>query len=408
MGWAGIGGGAHVIFQHARALMDRGHEVSISVLEGPPDRTKPWHGAIGALDFIEPAEAETRSYDMCVATWWRTAFTAPRISARNYAYFVQMIEQRFYAHMDENLRKAIAATYDLPMPLIVVAQWMSNYFVTRHGRSASVVLNGIDKSLFRPEGPTVAPRQPGRLRILVEGPIGVTHKNVERTIGLLRQSTADEIWLLTGSPIKFYPGIDRLFSGVKHEKCPEIYRSCDAIVKLSLAESVGLPPLEMFHCGGTAIAYGTEAFSEYMLNSKDSLVVPVCDEAAVIAAVNRLKEEPQLLERLRAGAVETASRWPTVEAASETFARTVEAIAAGPPQSRDAIEAGCQLALKANGIDNLDINPYERDTGGSALSRLFAHSRRAIRGSALYRDMVLPWQCRLVRERRSPPMPVYD
>jgi hypothetical protein len=36
---------------------------------------------------------------------------------------------------------------------------------------------------------------------------------------------------------------------------PLVYRSCDILGKLSYVEGMFGPPLEMFHCGWTAIVY---------------------------------------------------------------------------------------------------------------------------------------------------------
>jgi len=96
----------------------------------------------------------------------------------------------------------------------------------------------------------------------------VFFKNVEKTIELCLQSDADEIWLLTSTEISEYPGVDKCFSRVAIEKTPEIYRSCDVLVKLSYVEGMFGPPLEMFHCGGTAIVYDVTGHDEYIKHKK--------------------------------------------------------------------------------------------------------------------------------------------
>jgi hypothetical protein len=51
-----------------------------------------------------------------------------------------------------------------------------------------------------------------------------------------------------------------------------VYRSCDDILKLSLVESMFGPPLEMFHCGGTAIVYNVTGHDEYIVHGRNALV----------------------------------------------------------------------------------------------------------------------------------------
>ncbi len=65
------------------------------------------------------------------------------------------------------------------------------------------------------------------------------------------------------------------------ESTPVIYRSCDVLLKLSKVEGMFGPPLEMFHCGGTAITYDVTGSEEYLVSGRNSLVVPMDDEKAV-------------------------------------------------------------------------------------------------------------------------------
>jgi glycosyltransferase involved in cell wall biosynthesis len=108
----------------------------------------------------------------------------------------------------------------------------------------------------------------------VEGPLGVSYKNVEKTIELCRQAEVDEIWLLTSSEVTDYPGVNRCFSRVPITETAAIYRSCDLLVKLSYVEGMFGPPLEMFHCGGTALVYDVTGHDEYIRHQQNSIVVP--------------------------------------------------------------------------------------------------------------------------------------
>ncbi|WP_431269973.1 glycosyltransferase [Dankookia sp. P2] len=165
----------------------------------------------------------------------------------------------------------------------------------------------------------------------MEGPLGVDFKNVARSIALARRAGIGEIWLLTSSPVTRYPGVARVFSRLPAADCAAVYRSCDVLLKLSLVEGMFGPPLEMFHCGGTAVVYDVTGHDEYIEHEANALVVATGDESGVVAALRRLAQEPGLLPRLTEGAARTAAAWPDWAATSPRFATALGAIAAAPP-----------------------------------------------------------------------------
>ena len=169
----------------------------------------------------------------------------------------------------------------------------------------------------------------------MEGPIDVFHKNVPHTVELCRASDVSEVWLLTSSAISEFPGVDRVFSQVPIDRTPEIYRSCDVLVKLSYIEGMFGPPLEMFHCGGTALVHDVTGHDEYIVHDMNSLVVARDNDELVVAYLNRLCDGPELLDRLKAGARKTSEEWPDWRDASLQFAKALNTICDEPPVSRN-------------------------------------------------------------------------
>ena len=192
----------------------------------------------------------------------------------------------------------------------------------KYGLNVQLVKNGIRKEIYEESGSKYK-KNKNVFRVLVEGPTDVFFKNVPKTIELVKRSKADEVWLLTSSKIDNYNGIDRVFSKVPINECAKIYRSCDVIVKLSYVEGMFGPPLEMFHCGGTAITYNVTGHDEYMINDYNSLIIDTDDEEGVVNAINRLYEDRALLEKLKTNALKTASKWPDWEESSESFYESV-------------------------------------------------------------------------------------
>src|SRR6266699_3944171 len=108
-----------------------------------------------------------------------------------------------------------------------------------------------NKELFTPIGPAIVPRG-ARLRVLVEGS-SAPFKRVAETLRILHGLPDAEVWLLSSSCGVGEELAQRAFLSVPIDAVPAIMRSCHVLVKLSTVEGMFGPPLEMFHCGGTAV-----------------------------------------------------------------------------------------------------------------------------------------------------------
>ena len=318
-------GGTYVIFEHAIRIKRRGNKDVIMVMQ---DTLKPedlfWHPEASELQWMTFEEAKEIEFDAVITTWWSTCYDAYRLKSKAYLYFIQSVESKFYKSNSKFERNYISSTYFFGFNVITEATWIRDFLKENYNLDAELVLNGIRKDIYKSDGPVLSQREKGKLRVLVEGPLGVFFKNVENTIKICRKSKADEIWLLTSTETKNYPGVDRLISRVPIYKTAEVYRSCDVLVKLSYVEGMFGPPLEMFHCGGTAIVYDVTGHDEYIKHGYNSLVVKTDDEQNVIGSINYLKENPHELEKLKLGAKETAEKWNDWDFSSKKFEEAVE------------------------------------------------------------------------------------
>ncbi|WP_227459044.1 glycosyltransferase family 4 protein [Cupriavidus pauculus] len=349
LGSVDISGGSYVIYQHALYAHRQGHDVTIVAQYVYQPHQLTWHSATRELTIVHVDQLDPmHEFDLAVATWWKTATELHRLKAQQYAYFVQSIESRFYGEGEVPLRGLVDSTYRLPLPGVTEATWIQEYLATHYGHAYQLARNGIRKDLYREDGPAAVPRLPrGELRVLVEGPFGVFFKNVGRSLKLMRKARPSETWLLTSSEVSWYPNVDRLFSRVPIERVAEIYRSCDVIVKLSYVEGMFGPPLEMFHCGGTAVVYDVTGHDEYIVDQRNALVVARDDEQGVVDAVQRLQENPDLLASLKQGARETADAWPDWDTSSREFLEVLTAFMDAPRVNRSAIESLNRSAMDA-------------------------------------------------------------
>ena len=347
LGWPEINGGTYVIYEHASRLQQFGHTVFIITRDTVDPARYAWHPDAHTLQWITLEEGKKIAFDLVLATWWESPFLLHHLDASHYVYFVQSIESRFWpsenpADHDARLHslgsQLCESTYTYSIPVITEAGWIKKYLYDKYNTTASLVRNGIRKDLYQADGNRYADPVPGRLRVLVEGPVEVLYKNVLRTVELCRQADVDEVWLLTSSDIESFPGVDRVFSRAPVHDTPPIYRSCDVLVKLSYIEGMFGPPLEMFHCGGTALVYEVTGHDEYIVDGVNGYVVARDDEDAVISCLRTLKKDRNELARLKGGALDTAANWHDWKVASWEFEQALEEIAQGERTSREYLE----------------------------------------------------------------------
>lgn len=324
-----ISGGVLVLYQHAVNLTKLGMEVTFITPVEFSDERKRWFPEAINLNWKTFDQAKDIEYDIALATWWETAFDLYKVKAKKYAYFTQSVESRFYPEEQVAKRKYAESSYALGLACITEATWIKDYLKENFDRNAYLVRNGIHKNIFTVNGDSHAKREKGKLRVLIEGPLEFfPFKNVGKAISLARKSKADEVWLMTSSKCESYPGVDRVFSKVPFAETSKVYRSCDVIVKLSYIEGMFGPPLEMFHCGGTAIVYDVTGHDEYIKHNYNAFVVKKDDDEKVIEYLNILKENTAELDRLKKGALETANKWHDWDKASATLKSSLDSILA--------------------------------------------------------------------------------
>nr|BCN22388.1 putative glycosyltransferase [Vibrio mimicus] len=321
-----ISGGTNVIFEHATRLFSLGNNVTMVTADKISNKRLAWFPGAEKLSWKTYDEVSTSDFDLAIATWWRTVFFLERVKSKNYAYFVQSIESRFYPEDEKVLRNLVEQTYTLQLNFITEATWIKDYLYQNYGINAFLVKNGIRKEYFNKEIRPISERTPGKTRLLIEGPLNVPFKNTELALKIAKKSDADEIWLLTSSPIGAISGVDKLFSRVPISKVGEIYASCDILIKLSTVEGMFGPPLEAFHCGCTSVSYDVTGYDEYIEHNVNALVSFSRNDEEVLSYINQLCNHNEILDKLKLGALSTANNWPDWDESSNIFKKVCETI----------------------------------------------------------------------------------
>lgn len=301
-----LSGGVFVVLEHATRLEKQGHEVSV-IFKNPRSEGDSRPSSLQGLSVITYSwpEALAREFDVVVASWWETAIDMLSLKSSSYAYFVQSDERRFYPSLDSPEAPLIELTYLLPVHFITEARWIRDLLENEFGQTAAVARNGVSREIFYPREPIEA--KPDGLRIMVEGASWVPYKRIRLALEAAKNVTGASVWYV--SPDGNVPDdlpYDRLFCSVPRSEMPEIYSSCDVLLKLSTVEGFFCPPLEMMACGGTVVVSAVTGHDEFVVHGKNGLVVPLDEQEAATTALVSLRDDKGLLDRLRAEAKRTA------------------------------------------------------------------------------------------------------
>ena len=145
-----VGGGHRDVFEHLNGLADRGHDVALWTLEGPPDWFALRCPVRTFTDYDELAAALAPLDAIKVATWWNTATPVWRASVVHGipAYFVQDIETSYYPDAPGR-RHEVLNTYRPEFRFLTISGWNRDR-LSELGLHAELVPPGVDLETFHP------------------------------------------------------------------------------------------------------------------------------------------------------------------------------------------------------------------------------------------------------------------
>jgi glycosyltransferase involved in cell wall biosynthesis len=321
----GVSGGIMVVLKYANYLMSIGHDVLLVNVGSPGSLDWAGTNRVPVVHIDDKRRYLLDKIDLLFATFWMTCDWMQRISAARKLYFVQSDERLFYD--DPELKEKVAKTYSLPFELVAIAGWIQDFLKRDFSRDAVLIPNGLDTSFFKPVAP-LAPKNPQRPRVLIEGPISVEFKGVADAYAAVAPLDC-EIWIVSveGKPEPDWR-VDRFFGRVQFDDMPRLYSSCDVLLKMSRVESFSYPPLEAMACECAVVVGKVAGAMEYIVDGENALVVEQRDIEGAREAVRRLLEDQELRARLLRGGRETASHWDW-ERSFEAMRRVVEDNPAG-------------------------------------------------------------------------------
>jgi GT2 family glycosyltransferase len=312
-----VAGGLRVVFEQLNGLADRGHDVALWTLTGPPDwfelrcpvRTFPDYRALEQA--LAPLEA------LKVATWWETAEPVWRASVVRGipVYFVQDIETSYYRD-DPDARHRVLNSYRPEFRYLTTSGWIAEQ-LAELGLAATQIAPGIDGRTFHPL-PGVARRPDMILALGRSNPL----KNLPLTLAAWRRlrEPRPELCLFGSEPeLAREPGV-RYITDPSDGDINQLLNQATVFVQTSVHEGFCLPILEAMATGAAVACTDADGNRDFCSDGVNCLM-PAARPDAVAIALRRLLDDPALRTRLGAAGMDTARRyaWPDQIDALERF-----------------------------------------------------------------------------------------
>ena len=317
----GISGGNRVLFEVANRLHERGHDITLLA-----NKQQDWFNLKPPLqtyrDFNVLAKDIPES-DVITATFCWTAYLVDAVKGRRGipAYYCQHYEPYFFMYPDQK-RKA-AATYDLPLNLIVNSPWLKKLLKERHHRDSFLVVPGVDTDVFYPRE---IERDEESFKILAFVSRSVFKGFYDTVLPALHHVSR----YIENLEVHFYGDrtvkIPYDFKYVHHgnlsdEELAELYSRCDLYMSGSWAESSPLPPLEASACGCPVVCtnVGTTHYGAAI-----KYVIPRAPRR-MGDEILRLIRHPEELAKMREKGLENVKdfTWDKTADRAETFFRNL-------------------------------------------------------------------------------------
>jgi GT2 family glycosyltransferase/glycosyltransferase involved in cell wall biosynthesis len=300
----GVGGGHRDVFEHLNGLLDRGHDVELWSLGGPPD----WfdlRAPVRTFESYDELSAALAPVDAIkVATWWATSAPVWEASVVHGipVNFVQDIETSYYPG-SERLQSAVLASYRPEFRYMTISSWNRDR-LRELGLDAALIPPGIDLDSFRPLG-DIERRDDMVLAIGRSQPL----KNLPLTLAAWRSlpEPRPELCLFGIEPeVAPHDAGIRYLDSPSDSEVNRLFNEAAVFVQTSTHEGFCLPALEAMATGCAVActdAHGNRDFCEDGTNC----LIPEQATRSVSSALQRLLGDPALRGRLGRAGIATAA-----------------------------------------------------------------------------------------------------
>ena len=320
-----ISGGIRAVFQIANGLAQRGMDVEIWSLQGPPtwfELTVP----VRTFDSYGDLLLSLRNADAIkVATWWETAEIV-WLGSVNHGmpvYLIQEFETWFFPD-DRPVQAAVVAGY---RPEFIGITEATYQVCELHeiGMTATLVPHGYVDSVFHP-----LPAWDRESDSVLAVGRSFFQKNFAMTARAWRAMGERRPLLRMFGTEPDILQDDRVDYVVRplDPQVNELYNTAAMFVQTSRHEGFCLPVLEAMAAGCPVITTDSHGNRDFCEDGVNCIVVGQDDDDALVAAIDRLRTDPAERDRLRLNGLATAARyrWPVVlDTVAEFYRRVAQA-----------------------------------------------------------------------------------
>lgn len=313
-------GGVRVVFDQARALEKRGHEVLIRAAKGD-HRWYPHHMEIAYVSELSSDFSDKKpAPEIVIATFWTTVRHALILKSALKFHLCQGYEgdiPEYSAILPE-----IKAAYNIPIPKITIGKWLSDRLTRIYGTNSfniHTVGQIVDLDIFKPSASYLKQifESTQKIKILISGIFESSVKGIPTALHAVRllRGKGVNIHLIRVSPWKLseteadITPIDEYHTSIPPAKMATLYQKSNLFLAPSLSgEGFGLPFAEALACGLPTVATAIPSHISFDVKRDYACFVPEDDPQAMAAAALAIIKDSALQKHLTERGLEVVNR----------------------------------------------------------------------------------------------------
>ena len=347
-------GGVRAIFEVANGLSQRGHDVTITSLEGDhiwfplkgrvmyvekpnfikilnplkkiKSRESLRYSSISPIldqmklgfeaDLIKPLTDAIPECDINIATWFLTSFAVYRSGKGKQFYFFMDFDELAQKH-GHYYHQLFKESLYLPLNIITISTWLKEWIMEVYGKNAIVAGVGIEHNVFYPRKDMLKDITGYKVMGIFRGfdykgdsdlinALNIAAGKISELKPIIVCSKDTFNGLKEKNDIKFDFAF---FESPSDDKLAELYSSTDLFVFASHIEGYGLPPLEAMACGTPVVTTDCRGVEDFVVDEENALLVPPKQPEAIANSIIKLYNDPDLADKLKNNGLKTAENF---------------------------------------------------------------------------------------------------